>query len=871
METTFLAFGPDLLDASRDGPVITPNERLTLEISRFHSTGAPTTRPLHGIYSWHGWLRSLYEHAARRQSLPRLLPSSGLMLLIQKIAPECSPGQWRLIEDAWTTCHDWALQPDQATRAQSRYADWHQMIHKRLQQMNAITAAQLEDAVLRVVSPVGQKVGKAVDKVTLVGFDQLTSAQQSLLDGWRRQGLKIRTLDLPDRSPDRAMRVTFGLEVEEIRAAAWWARRIIEREPSAHIGVLVPGLESRRDAVARQFGAILDPERGALSPCFDVSGGTALDRTPLWLAAEPVLRSLFSEVSTLALVRALRSPLFDLQIAPTLRLLPEFVSLAELARHCGHATLQRMVDRQASLGAPASLAAQVLCFEAVLDLAGWQHAGIGTVSFQIQQASARCMRTFAAEAAWQAHRCSAADALDRLREHLQATLHAASHPSAPIRVMGYLETPGLSFSHLWITGAAETTLPAPAQANPLLSRTALRAAGMRRVDAASELEFARMLTGLWRRQSRHLVVSHASRETGETVPVSPLLADLPAIELTREGTQDGAREGLPDPVAEAQLVGPDAPPLGLPHPWLLNLADAALPWRDSEVSVRPRGLLRGGTALLQDQAQCAFLAFAIHRLQLRQADMPHPLLDALERGDVLHRVLERLMRSFPDQQALAGVTDAHLGQLVETVLEDIERALPDVFIDAEVRRLRVMLRTWIDLELQRPPFSVIEVESSQSLDLDGWRLQLKLDRVDKVGNALLVIDYKSGNATSTKELLKSGARAAPQLPAYALARDDISAVAYANFKDTPKLDCPINRELVTAPPVNPPAKPPALPDWETHRQRWRKELIELMQEHTRGPVVAAPTDPGRCKRCHVRPLCRHDPRGDGEEDWGEST
>src|SRR5690606_33249085 len=47
----------------------------------------------------------------------------------------------------------------------------------------------------------------------------------------------------------------------------------------------------------------------------------------------------------------------------------------------------------------------------------------------------------------------------------------------------------------------------------------------------------------------------------------------------------------------------------------------------------------GGTAVLKDQAACPFRAFATHRLNAREMEVPQTGLTLRERGNIIHEVM----------------------------------------------------------------------------------------------------------------------------------------------------------------------------------------------------------------------------------------
>lgn len=824
MDTTFLAYGPELIAAARRGPVITPNERLAREISRFlqnidELAGLPVV-----CTSWRGWLTRLYAGFNRRHDHPRLLSSAGLRLRIAELGTPGGEVPIALIEEAWNLCHQYHLQPGGLSTAAEQFFSWHRTLSDRLRTTHTISSAQLEQQLSTTTPP--------ATEVSLAGFDDLNPAQQRLLVAWQGRGMVWTRFDTPDVPQASAIRVEVPAAADEIRQAAWWAHDILRKDPAANIGILVPGLESRRDAVLRQFTAILDPAAGSASIRVDVAGDTALSATPLWRDAEVLLQSLVQPVATTRLLRILGSVHLALESSFSKGSLPALSTLQDLAAVGGHVQLRGLTELFERTKDHGSLLGHLETIEQLLDLAGWQRSGSGSVRFQVQQATARAIRAFAAEAAWHAEPVDFNTTLDRLSAHLGQTVHAPERPPAPIRIMGYLETPGLAFTHLWITGTSESALPGPAHPNPLLASEAMRLAGVKRMDAASERAFTHQLVALWRSQSQHLVVSHAALETGEHLSGSLLLRDIPSVEIT----------SFPRCNAPA-------------HAWLESQRDSSQPWEDAEINAYPPGRLSGGTELLANQAICSFRAFGCHRLRLAEPDEPHALLDPMERGMVLHRVLEELMRAFPGRDALSRASHDDFEHFSREAFRVLDRPLPRSFVEAEITRLHELLEAWQKLELARDPFDVIDTEHRAELDLDQWHLTLKLDRIDQTGAGPIIIDYKSGTPRSMSALLNEGAAADPQLPAYALTLTDAVGVFYFNFGDKPAV-CGISRIAAGI------GKGDVIEDWEERLTVWREQLLALVHDFVSGPVYATPADRSACTHCHIRPICRIDDIGD---------
>ena len=169
-------------------------------------------------------------------------------------------------------------------------------------------------------------------------------------------------------------------------------------------------------------------------------------------------------------------------------------------------------------------------------------------------------------------------------------------------------------------------------------------------------------------------------------------------------------------------------------------------------------------------------------------------------------------------------------------------------------RLTQLLLAWQSLELRRPAFRVRDVEHNLELDLDGWRLNLKLDRIDEYAGQAVIIDYKSGTPQSLKPLLDGGAPRAPQLPAYVVALPEAAGAFDLNVREEPVA------RGVGGPGIDGIGlgSMHLIEDWDGQRERWRTELQDLVNAFVNGPVLALPADRKLCLSCHIRPICRID-------------
>jgi RecB family exonuclease len=145
----------------------------------------------------------------------------------------------------------------------------------------------------------------------------------------------------------------------------------------------------------------------------------------------------------------------------------------------------------------------------------------------------------------------------------------------------------------------------------------------------------------------------------------------------------------------------------------------------------------------------------------------------MQRGLFLHGVLQRVWEELRDQETLhAALVNQTLDVQLERIASEVGRkelqAFGDTLQRLEIERGISVVRTWLALEEQRPPFKVVEVEQKRQLSLNGLTLDVRLDRLDLVGDEHVIIDYKSG--ASLPKVLADWRTPRPlnlQVPAYA--------------------------------------------------------------------------------------------------------
>jgi probable DNA repair protein len=272
--------------------------------------------------------------------------------------------------------------------------------------------------------------------------------------------------------------------------------------------------------------------------------------------------------------------------------------------------------------------------------------------------------------------------------------------------------------------------------------------------------------------------------------------------------------------------------------------------------------IKGGSSLVKNQAACPFRAFARHRLTPGQESSPSLGFTPLQRGQIVHKVLQFVWQEWEDQQTLLALPEMslinHLQKHIERALKSVDLALapvPSTLLKLEKERLVKLIHRWLDMEKQRPPFRVVAREQTLQIKLLGLSLRLQLDRLDELEDGrYLIIDYKTGPDFSPNHW--QGPRPKePQLPLYCLSREiAVDGLAFAiihprdiKFNGLSDTDMGIpgiavNKER----------------SWQQQYQHWETTLQTLAAQFIQGDAQVDPKDENTCNYCELKSFCRID-------------
>jgi probable DNA repair protein len=854
--------------AARVG-VVTPNRRLAQELAReFDARQAAK-----GLKVWEtadilpfsAFIERLYEDALYSDlavKLPLLLTGAQAQALWEAAIRSSKWGEALLAVPqaaadcvrAWELAHAWridgALASFPGNDDAKAFAEWSKEYAKRCEREGNSDGARLAD----VVAPLLKESALRKPRLLVAyAFDVVTPQEQDFFDACAKQGIEVRSC-APDRRVGHRPTVrVFPSAREELDAAAEWARARFEAG-AQRIGVVVPELGERRKEVVRVFSRTLDPahnlpdaERRALP--FNVSLGAPLADYPLVRAALSVLELAAHEVPFEQVSRLIRSPFIAgagdemakraLLDASLRRVAPATVNLARLVGLIKDApVLRQRLEALFAVMRPGNDSPHDWGrhFTALLEAAGFPERSLDSDEFQTRAKFNETLAEFA-KLERVAPKMSFGQALASLRRCCDA-LFQPETPDAPIQVLGVLESAGLEFDALWVSGLTDDVWPMHARPNPFIPPALQKKAGIPEASPDATLERCRRITAGWLEAADEVVVSYPAHEEDRVLLGSPLISGVSSLLETPE-TMNLAR--YRDLIFAARRVE--------------SVVDEIAPALATNTP-------KGGTRILADQAACPFRAFARHRLNAEALEEPVEGLDARDRGSLLHALMKALWTELKGSEGLKEDAAAAIENAASTAVT--EAGIEEPMAGLERKRLAKLAREWLDVERERAPFTVVAMEDKRELTVAGLKLNGRIDRLDKLeagGHA--VIDYKTGSPSPNQWMNERPED--PQLPLYALnAAEPVSAVAFAKLKTGAMRFMGFSRAKDAMPKVK------QAENWETLLAGWRKELEALGSGFAAGD---ARVDPKKllstCRYCDLQPLCRVHERLSALGDQGE--
>lgn len=834
------------------------------------------------------------QYAGQSADLPVLLTVIQERALWESIIQSSDAGRALLripqtaawVHEAWQLAHSWQFfprlnnfLPNEDGRA---FLEWAKSYEQATARNRQIDHARIGDLLIRQYEHLD--IRKPADLICY-GFDVLTPQQKMFLAKLEATGCKVvqaSPLSGSRSQQNGVKRVPFLNKETEIYQAATWARARVEADSTASIGIVVPTLTSDRAAIIRIFNSVLLPDIKQALPGaahtvapFNISLGMALTTYPIIDAALTILELIGHEMAFERVSQLIRSPFLaggEVEMSSRARLdarirryaepvmtLDRWVSLAQQAG--GQAScpiLMRCLSsfvafRQTTLPDSETHAAFAKLFPRLLQIVGFPgERSLDSTEYQTVKKWHEVIAGFTTlDSVLPEIRY--ADGIRRLRQIAGETLFQPQTPDVPIQILGVLEAAGMTFDHLWVMGLTDEQWPLRPRPNPFLPFVLQQQAKLPLGSTQASLDYSRQLTNGWLAGAKEVILSYSQYSDdrdGHPLEPSPLI-------------QSVAEDSLALPVYKRHLD-------------LIIQAGTLERIEDDQAVPLSKGIVKGGTAVIRDYAACPFRAWAKHRMNAVQLDVPHVGLNAMERGVLVHDVLAQVWNQLKTREMLEATNDevleGILAKAVDKAIQKIRSGRPDVLpgrvAGIEQRRLMRLVREWLATEKERADFTVIATEDKREIHVDELIFRARLDRIDELADGKrIVIDYKTKKLSMNATL---GERPdEPQLPLYLVMTDvDAIGIAFASVKLGQMGFSAILRDPDLLPGIKAFSESSGskqYESWDALIAAWQQDLTNLAHGFSRGDARVNPKNyPATCEFCDMQSFCRVHERINGD-------
>ncbi|MEO0116328.1 MAG: PD-(D/E)XK nuclease family protein [candidate division WOR-3 bacterium] len=420
--------------------------------------------------------------------------------------------------------------------------------------------------------------------------------------------------------------------------------------------------------------------------------------------------------------------------------------------------------------------------------------------------------------------CSLAEFLEILETILKYHPIIPEREEKGVRVLGLLETRGLTAKHIFFGGLCEGSLPSPLRHDPFLPdwlREKLNLLHLERHQKWQRLHFFRIL-----RSAQEIYLSYPRQEGERLFLPSPFL-EGEAILAKRERIIFTEEE-------KERLLG-----LGEEKDFSSEGVDFSTD-REAKRVLKRRFYPYVQVTEIEKLRRCPYNFYLENILGLVTEEETKFEIEPREWGELAHRVLERL---YAERKEFIPLEE--IPKRVEKILSSLlaQSGFPPFWQDVAKKIFEKILPNFLEMEkeLREKGYYPERIEERVKGDLLRINLYGKIDRIDKnQDNKYLILDYKTGGTDIYPGDIEKGKHL--QLPLYSLLLRRkglaVSGFALYSFKEKKvkwlakdEVDCQEKEELA------------------------QKFAQEVLQEALQGIFPAAPVDEGVCRFCLYSFLC----------------
>lgn len=864
--------------------IVTPNRRLAATLLKnynlFQSANHNACWERLDILPFSSWIQRLWQEycAANLEISPLILTTQQEQVLWEEILHQ-SPTNDALLQlsataelakTAWGILKQWQVNPElthiELTEDSSAFQLWAQQFQSICTKNHWIDNNTLMDLVSEKIA--AQKI-HLPKHLILTGFTEYSPQQKHLFNLCTTQGIEVKHHSACRDTHDQTIqRIALTDEDTEIRCMANWAKSLRQQGKDLNIGCVVPNLEKVRDKILHTFTNVFSEEHTfTLDPTtlpFNISAGKTLATYAIIHSALQLLSLNTKNLTNEDIIHLLHSPFlgdaeseriqradFDSRLRNAnihIHSLNKFIHhhhKINISKYCPKLTkrLETLVCHLDSLKKFQLPSHWASIFVELLTLLGWPgERSLNSQEYQVVQRwlellnEYRSLDNILPPQTYQ-------QALHYLNQLAIKTVFQIQSPEAPIQILGLLEAAEIPFDYLWVMGLDDNTWPPAAKPNPFIPQRLQKTLQMPHANAEKELAYSMQLTKQLKQGAKHCIFSHALKSADSELRPSALILDVD--EITLEQLHFNIN------VSASQLIFESRQ---------LEII------QDSQANpVINADKIHGGVRIFKQQAACGFKAFAEIRLYAQKLESLKIGLRPQDRGTIVHKALELIWKTLKNSENLNNIDQEDLLQLIHTcsaqAIEQATHKKVDAtrYLSLELQRLENLIFNWLNLEKDRPAFTVISQEEECIATVGNIPLNMRVDRIDELADGTrLIIDYKTGKNNQIKYWFTERPDE-PQLPLYCLTQPlNTTGIAFAEIHPDNLSFKGISKNDIDIPAILPIFKVSHAENrqWEQQIQQWQMTLEQIGNDFHQGKANVNPKEDETCQFCHLQALCR---------------
>lgn len=794
----------------------------------------------------------------------------------------------KAVQRSWKLMHDWRIQPSSLKQDHvadtDQYIAWAEAYQTLLNKRGLID----ESGLMKTLLDSSFATKYPYVELVLVSYDLLTSAQKKHLEQAQTDGITV-TFDQPNIARESEDFIRYPDSASEIKAALEHARACVETDTKHKVNIVIPDLQQRLNQVTELARGVFYPSATPLEveqsdTVYAISLGQNMTDMAAIEAALSLINLLKNKSNTVDLGFLLRNRFVGLSDdhKQPIRLFEQwlkrqrvhsflFDQLPAMYEQCVvhfserdiviestgdenfFQALERLVIQRQSIQQKLTAAKQNSEFSALSFndwvktfndwLLAWQwrtntsEVQMSSTQYQLRNRWLKLLEEFANLTAVQ-RRAGLNRAIELINLMARNAVFIPKCAASPIMISGVLEAIGSIADTCIVTGMNQD-YPSPPTIDAFISNRFLMDAEHPQAKSESGFVHAQSVMHHLLSCAKYVRISYSiGSDTNREIAMqaSPLFR---SEKFRSEQLQTDSLEQYVELEHYQDTQGPV--------------------WSEP-------GRAKGGSKIFENQSNCAFKAFVTHQLGFLDEREVEFGLDGLDRGNIVHHLLDVLWQQLQTQDALLLLSiderGALINNLIEQVLIDGSLKLSNekmTLLKHERSRLQKLLITWLDEEGKRPTaFSVVEREQERIGELGGIQYKYIIDRIDLTSDGRsVIIDYKTGIVNRndwTSERIKS-----PQMPLYALAIDKlkskpVSGIAFAQVKQSDAKYSELSETGIFRKESKVTLK--NADQWQALRGDWPAIFEQLARDFLAGEATVNPVDKSTCQYCELNSMCR---------------